>query len=502
MLKRFLLFFIFIPSFVRASILVLPFENRSHRNYFWLSESISYSIFIALSEEKIDVVPLEKRNAIFEELQIPITTPITRATSIKVSHMAGADRLISGDFIVTEEKVIVSSRILDVKGGKLGEIISVEGNMNELITLQNFLSWRIFQKITNCDELKKEDFLRRWTDVSLPAWENFIKGLLTKNNDKKEVFLLKSLNLSPQFSLCRWELSLYYFKKGDYDKCLNYISSLTDSKPLSLFFSSLCHFYKKNYEKAMDGFKRCIERGIKKVASANNIGVIYAMIGEHEKASNSFALALQEGEFPDVYFNMALISKEQDRFFENIKIALMLSPPKFSYLHPLYRKIVSSGNTELAEKIKKISKEHFSSDLETPIYDFKNHLIIMEDDKIEKLKTEEASFYKKSSISQLKSNDLKEAESSIRKYIHIAPFDWEAYLILSQILVKKKDWNNALKELTFSLWLDERAENNLEMGKLLIERGEKNKGLEHIRRAMEINPSLEEAKELLKKNEK
>jgi tetratricopeptide (TPR) repeat protein len=501
-LKKITLFLFLLPSMVWSSILILPFENKSSRNYFWLSESISYALYSILQDEGIDVVSSEKRNSIYEELRISLTTPLTRATSIILANMAGADTIVTGDFIVNDEKVIVSSRIVDLKNGRIGETISVEGSIKELIPLQNFLSWRILEKIKKIDESKRDDFLKRWSNIPLPAWENFIKGLLSKDIQKKEIFLLKSLNLSPDFSECRWELSYHYFKKGDYDKCLNYIKPLLDLKPFSLFIYSLCNLYKKDYDKGIEGFKACFDKGIEKLASANNIGVSYAKKGENEKALEYFRIALLEGSDPDVYFNIAIISNNKNDFLENIKRALEYSQPDFSYFHTLYQRLILWEEIEIAEIVKNISKEYFSSDISVPIIDFMDYLKVIGEKRKEIVRREERDFYKRNAISSLIANDLDSAENSIKKSIHISPFDWEAHLILAKILIRKKDLKNAMKELKFSLWIKDRAENNLEMGKLLIQMGEKEKGIQFLKKAISIDPFLDEAKRVLEKLEK
>lgn len=502
MIRRIFFVFSLTPVLLYSSILIIPFENKSNRNYSWLSESISYTLYSTFLEEGIDVISLEKRNSIYDELQIPLTTPITRATSIKLANMVGANKIVVGDFAVTDDKVIVSSRIIDLKDGKLGEIISVEGNINELITIQNFLSWRLLQNIKKIEDSRKDEFLRRWLKVPLPAWENFIKGLLAKDDEKKELFLLKSLNLFPQFSSCRWELSYHYFKKGNYEKCLNYIKPLVDSTPFALFVSSLSHLYSKDYDKGVEGFKICLEKGIERFASANNIGVCYAKKGETEKAMEYFKIALSEEKSPHIYFNIALISNEKKEFLENIKKAIQLSRPTFPYFHSLYQKLIFWGDTKVAEIVKSISKEYFSSDIDTPINDFKDLLKAIDGKEELPLQIEERDFYKKEANFYLKSNNLVLAESSIKKAIHIFPFDWESHLILSKVLMKRKDLKNAMKELNFSLWLEERGENNFEMGKLLIEMGEKTKGLEHLKKALSFDPLLEEAKKIIEKSKK
>ncbi|MGQ9618235.1 MAG: hypothetical protein ACUVUG_04640 [Candidatus Aminicenantia bacterium] len=501
-MKRFYFFhLLLVPSMLSASILIFPFENRSNRNFYWLSESVSYTVYINLLEEKIDVVPIERRNLIYEELQIPLTTPITRATSIKIALMCGADKFISGDFLVSDQKVIVTSRIVDVKSGKLGETISIEGEINELIALQNFLSWRLLQNLTQIDESKKEDFLKKRSNIPLPAWENFIKGLLAKDGEKKEIFFLKALNLSPDFSLCRWELSNYYFRNKDYDKCLKYISPLFDLQPLSIFLSSLCHFYKKDYEKAIDGFKKCLEKEIAKAASANNLGVCYSITGEENKAFEFLEIAIREREEPDIYFNLGILSSDNQKSFDYLKKSVKLAI-EFPYFYAIYQKLLTSGEIEIAEKIKEISKGYFSSDIDAPLTDLKSLLRIIEEEKELVLRIEEVEFYKKNAISLMETKNLKEAENSIRKAIHISPFDWEAHLILARIQIFNKDLKNAMKELKFSLWLENKPENNLEIGKLLIENGEKVRGVEYIKKALSLRPDLEEAKEILKKIER
>src|SRR6185312_7223508 len=99
-----------IPAFTTAqaqnpnadSVMVLPFENVSNRpEYNWVGESFADALAELLNKPGLVVVSSDQRELAYQQLRIPETVIVSRATAIKLARQARASIVVIGSYSVT-----------------------------------------------------------------------------------------------------------------------------------------------------------------------------------------------------------------------------------------------------------------------------------------------------------------------------------------------------------------------------------------------------------------
>ena len=83
----------------------------------WLSEAASVLLSDGLSARGVGAVPRDDRVAVFDRLQLPMSFPLTRATTIRVGDLIGASEIIFGEIRAGAE-VTVRARTIRLATGK------------------------------------------------------------------------------------------------------------------------------------------------------------------------------------------------------------------------------------------------------------------------------------------------------------------------------------------------------------------------------------------------
>src|SRR5664279_2053407 len=184
-----LLLFLFCPWQLHASsevksLLVFPFENLSPRGDLnWISESFAQVLSSRLPQPDNYVLDRDERNAAYAQMGLPDDAPLTLASQFKVAQTLGVDWAILGNFDLRDNRLVARAELLDVKSLKLSHPIEVSGDLTELVDLQTRLAWRLLATHDPTFTAGSEDeFLKRFHDIHLDAFENYIHGLLATDD--------------------------------------------------------------------------------------------------------------------------------------------------------------------------------------------------------------------------------------------------------------------------------------------------------------------------------
>lgn len=206
-----------LPVTARAQddrVLVVPFElERFDARVGWLSEGVAVGVTTALAAQGVPVVPRDERLAAFERLQLPASAALTRATLIKVSELVGADRVVLGTVREADGRVTVAPRVLDVAKATLGEPAPVTAPAAELVAAFT----------TMAATLVPVGAARAPAAASLPptpAFESYVRGLLTSAPDAQERLLVQALTMAPRFEAARAALWDAQTARGNHDAAL------------------------------------------------------------------------------------------------------------------------------------------------------------------------------------------------------------------------------------------------------------------------------------------
>lgn len=298
----FLLLLLLCPGQLHGSsavrgILVFPFENQSPRSDLnWISESFAEVLSSRLAQPENYVLDRDERNAACTQLGMPIDTPLTLASEFKVAETLGVDWAILGNFNVTGNRLVARSQLLDVRLLKLSQPLEVSGELTDLVDLQTRLAWRLLATHDRSFTVgNEEDFRRRFHDIRLDAFENYIRGLVAADDTSRLHFFLESDRLDPSDHRAAFALGRLYFEQKDYANSTKWLRRLEESDPSydeSLFLRAVDEFFlgrEAIAEREFESFWKKLPLN----EVSNNLGVLEARRGRYSEALANFERAYQ-----------------------------------------------------------------------------------------------------------------------------------------------------------------------------------------------------------------
>ena len=283
-------------SEVRA-VLVFPFENQSSRaDLNWVSESFAETLSSRLSGPGFYILEREERNAAYDQLGIPADTPLTLASEYKAAQTLGVDWAVLGKFNVEGDRLSASARLLDLRQLKLSPAIDVSGELAELVDLQTRLVWRLVASYDrNFTVSTEEDFDRKFPEVRLDAFENYVRGILATDDSTRIHFFLESDRLAPADHRAAFALGQLYFAQKNYADSAKWLRKLAAGDPHyleSLFLFGVDEFFLGHYPSSEKAFAS-IGKEIPLGEVANNAGVLAARGGRYGEALDDFERAFK-----------------------------------------------------------------------------------------------------------------------------------------------------------------------------------------------------------------
>lgn len=279
------------------SLLVFPFENLSPREDLnWISESFAQVLGSRLSQPDDYVLDLDERNAAYTQLGMPPETPLTLASEFKVAQTLGVDWAIVGNFNVEGQQLVAHAQLLDLKSLHLTQPLEVSGDLTELVDLQTRLAWRLLATHdANFTVGNEEEFRRRFHDIRLDAFENYVRGLLASDDASRLHFFTESERLDPSDHRVAFALGRYYFDHKDYENSVRWFASIGPADPdynESLFLRAVDEFF-LGRESASEKDFETLATDLPLDEVSNNLGVLEARRGSYAEALANFQRAYE-----------------------------------------------------------------------------------------------------------------------------------------------------------------------------------------------------------------
>ena len=103
-----------------ARVLVLPFEGAgSNPASHWLGEASAVLVADGLKARGVPSIGRDERVRAFEELHLPLSATLSRATVIKVAELLGAVELVTGTIRVQDRQLTVEAQTIRVDAGRV-----------------------------------------------------------------------------------------------------------------------------------------------------------------------------------------------------------------------------------------------------------------------------------------------------------------------------------------------------------------------------------------------
>jgi tetratricopeptide (TPR) repeat protein/TolB-like protein len=291
-----------------STILVFPFENLSNdRTLDWIGEGISELIVERLRPEPgVYVFSRDERVAIYDRIGIPETANVSRATALKLGWDTGADNTITGTFSGTSENFHITARLVDMEAGASSEV-QVEGKLDEVIPLTMTLSLQLLKKIVPGTASLESDYTAR-PPTPRSAFENYVRGVLNQDLQKRIELLQTAIRLYPQYSAALFQLGRAYHLQREFRMSNQWLQKLPDSTPdrsQVQFMIGLNFFYLGDYPHAITAFQYLPP--IYDVLL--NLGAAYSQKGDAASAMTAWKrAAMIDPLASDAFFNMGYLS--------------------------------------------------------------------------------------------------------------------------------------------------------------------------------------------------
>jgi tetratricopeptide (TPR) repeat protein/TolB-like protein len=291
-----------------STVLVFPFENLSNdRTLDWIGEGIAEIIIGRLQPEPgVYVFAREERLAAFEKLSIPETATLSRATALKVGLDNGADHVIVGTFSGTAEDFHIRARLIDMEAGA-GQDFKADGNLQDVIPLTMTMSWQLLRKIIPGTASPESDYTAR-PPTPRSAFENYIRGILNQDLQKRSDLLETAVRLYPQYGPALFQLGRAHHLERDFATSNQWLQRLPESTPERrqvLFLVGLNHFYIGDQAAAITTYQQLPQT----YDVLLNLGAAFSQKGDTASAMSAWKrAALFDPLDSDAFFNMGYAS--------------------------------------------------------------------------------------------------------------------------------------------------------------------------------------------------
>ena len=507
------------------SLLVFPFENLSPRaDLNWISESFAQVLSSRLPQPNNYVLDRGERNAAYTQLGMPMDTPLTLASEFKVAQTLGVDWAIVGNFNVTDNRLVAHAQLFDVKLLKLSQPLEVSGDLTELAELQTRLAWRLLATQDPDFTVGNEaDFLRRFHDIRLDAFENYIRGLLATDDASRLHFFTESERLDPSDHRAAFALGQFYFEQKDYANSAQWLRKIEASDVNyneSLFLRAVDEFFLGREQIAEKEFET-LAKVMPLDEVSNNLGVLEARRGDYAEALENFERAYQsDPSDADFCFNRGVALSYEKHYPEAAEslAAAVQAEPDDSEAHTLLAVVFGKLGDAAAERkeLDWLAAHEVGAAAGQPgdvlpmprlkkNYDGRAFRLLeltlhnaMELHLAHASPQAHIDAHLALGKKFLAENRYGEAERELAEVVSLSPDDPQGHILLAQALEAEGKHSGAAGELQISLKLQETAEAHLSLAHVYLSMDQPELARSQGQAALNLDPGNQQAEEFLR----
>ena len=279
------------------TIVTMPFENLSGRTeYNWVGESFAAALADLFDKPGLVAIRPDERNVAYKQEGLPPTAILTRATMIKIAERAGASLVVMGTYRIAgegrESTIAITGRVVDIREGRLvGKEYNRGGPLVDLQKLQGDLAYEILYQHNQALPFSRDQITTDATIAPIGAFENFIKGTLTRDRDARIGFLDHAIKeyaekTKLQYIAAIFELGRIRFEAAEYKEALEQLVLVDGKNPRydeAQFYVGVAQDALGQTDAALATLKNLAAR-LPLFEVYNNIGVLLIKKKQHKDA--------------------------------------------------------------------------------------------------------------------------------------------------------------------------------------------------------------------------
>jgi Flp pilus assembly protein TadD len=448
---------------------VLPFDNDSGApRISWLSEGSAVLLTDDLGALGVPVIRREDRLRAFDRLRVPPVASLSHATVIRLGQVVGAVEVIIGAFTLDAQTLVVRARTIRLDTGRMSTELVERGPLNDLLNIFERLARRIGPPNMPDTSLTR-------TYPSLPAFEQYIKGLLAEAPASQIAFLSQAIKLYPAFQRARVALWNVHTGLGEHKDALAIVGGVPASSPLSRqarFLAGVSMINLGQHQAAFEALT-ALNRDRPDPVLLNNLGVIQLRrprpAGQPAPGGSAVSYfgeaAKLDGSDPDLFFNLGYaywLDRDMPGAIHWLREAVRRNPADDEAHYVLGVALQTAGNAAEAAREKELALqlgatmvtrdlERLKLDIDVPdSLRVASALVAAE----QRDQREVAAFHLEQAGQLFAQERDEDAIVELRRTIFLAPYDSQAHLLLARIYLRTGRKQDAIDALTIAVWSD------------------------------------------------
>lgn len=198
-------------------ILVIPFTNSTgEEQYEILGQGFADLLMTHISQyPEIGLVQRDHLQQILSEQEIQLQGHLSEDQSIKVGQLAGADKIITGGFSLSNSQLTIQTHVFDVETTKLITSKEITGPIGNIAALGDQLAAIIVEAMQGKEVVPSPISIDQRPNVTL----HFIRGLgyyYGNLYDHAVTEFMEASNLDPHYAEARFWIGRSYFADQAY----------------------------------------------------------------------------------------------------------------------------------------------------------------------------------------------------------------------------------------------------------------------------------------------
>jgi Flp pilus assembly protein TadD len=510
-----------------SRVLVMPFAVQTQSvtpggasASSWIGEAAAILLSEKLEELGVDALSRDERVAAFDRLQLPLSSTLTRATTIRAGELVGASDVVFGEARLGE-KLSVRARTIRLEMGRQLPDVTDEAPVSDMFAMFDRVALAV-ARTTGRPLLGQSPSVVR---PPLEAFENYVKGLVAVTPAAQLRFLEVAFRQAPRDARILLALWSVYSEQGFHGKALAAARNVAHDSPLARkarFSAALSLIELSRFDEA---FKELTTLSTERPAPLlwNALGLVQLRRGGTAQAGAFY------------YFNRAVETAPEDTdLLFNLGYAYALAhdaPAALYWLRETVRFDAANGDAHLvmsavlestgksveAQRELDLAKllgtrrdvstavltakvppglERAPADLEMSTTRRVDAAVASP---AQREHQEVAAFQLDQGRRLVEQEKDREAISALRRAIYLSPYQDEPHLLLGRVYQRSGRLPEAIDEFKVAIWCRETVDARVALGSALLESGDKAGARREAERALQLQPDSVGGRALLNK---
>ena len=502
----------------------MPFDSDpTQSRTYWLGDGVSLLVIDELAALGARTLSHDQRTQVFDDLQLPASPGLSRATVIRVGQLIGAAQVVFGSVTLVGDELTARARSLALDEGRLGPEVVERGPPGDLFGVCRRLARRLAPDTVTA---ARGEHRPPGVEVPLDAFEAFVKGIVAESPEVRDRLLRAAVARAPGYDRALLGLWATQTELGQHEAALASARSVPLESPRaarSRFAAALSLIELRRHDEAYETLS-ALSASRPEAPVFNNLGVVQLRRGATPQTGLPVAYFNRAAEIdpddPDLFFNLGyayLVDRDPPTAVYWLRQAVRRDPADGDAHYVLAAALRDAGQAaeaarerELAGRLSSkydewdqrgpharaqvpLGLERLKGSLD-PVHTVRFDHAVMA---AERDHREMTTFYVDRARRLYDEGKDGEALADLRRALFLSPYDARALLLVARLHLRSGRAGDAADAARVSLWSEDGAAGHVILGQALLELKDLAGARAEGERALSLDATSADARALL-----